>query len=141
MGLFDWLKRRFQAPAPVSVSVPAEAPAPAIEPDLEGQWRTGVEADSLWSIDPEGNRRAAPMEAMGAIAIETSDYGPDGRGAWWLFYGLDEDIAFTLPLGARGEGAMVEHIAALPGFRHHVYATAIRSPEVDTFVIWQRAFD
>ncbi|MDG2532534.1 hypothetical protein P6144_02650 [Sphingomonas sp. HITSZ_GF] len=139
MGLFDWLTRRRKASVPAPA--PAEPPAPASEPDLEGQWRTGVEADTVWSIDPDGTRRAAPIDALAAIAIETSDYGPDGRGAWWLFYGLDEDIAFTLPLGARGEGGMVEHLAALPGFRHHTYAAAVRSPEVDTFVIWQRQLD
>lgn len=136
MGLFDWLTRRRKAPAPV---VAAAEPPPAME--LEGQWHTGVDAGTLWSVDPDGKRRTAPMDGLGAIAIETSDYGPDGRGAWWLFYGLDEDIAFTLPLGARGEGGMVEHFAALPGFRHHAYAAAVRSPEVDTFVIWQRPFD
>ncbi|NYT39680.1 hypothetical protein HZY97_02835 [Sphingomonas sp. R-74633] len=139
MGLFDWLKRRRPAPAPLSV--PAEPPAPIAEPEFEGQWRAGADIDSLWSIDPEGNRRATVIDALGAIAIETSDYGPDGRGAWWLFYGLDEDIAFTVPLGARGEGAMVKRIAELPGFRHHAYAAAVRSPEVDTFVVWQRPFD
>lgn len=139
MGLFDWLKRRRQTSAPAPVA--AEPPAPALSPDPEGRWRTGVEADSLWSVDPDGTRRTVPMAALAAIAIETSDYGPDGRGAWWLFYGQDEDIAFTLPLGARGEGGMVEHFAALPGFRHHVYAAAVRSPEVDTFVIWQRPLD
>lgn len=140
MGLFDWLTRRRKAPVPAPA--PAAPPAPAADgPDPEGLWRAGVEANSVWAVDPDGNRRAAPLASLSAIAIETSDYGPDGRGAWWLFYGLDEDIAFTLPIGARGEGGMVEHIAALPGFRHHAYAAAVRSPEVDTFVIWQRPFD
>ncbi|NWO67821.1 hypothetical protein GY966_23370, partial [Escherichia coli] len=50
-------------------------------------------------------------------------------------------IAFTLPLGARGEGAMVERVAALPGFRHDIYAAAVRSTDIDTYVIWQRPFD
>ncbi|NIJ64173.1 hypothetical protein FHR20_001104 [Sphingomonas leidyi] len=141
MGLFDWLKRRAraQAPMPAPIALPAPAAAPEMEP--EGLWQTGVEADRLWVRAPEGDRQAVTLEALAAVAIETSDTGPDGRGAWWLFYGPDEDVAFTLPLGARGEGAMVERIAALPGFRHDAYATAIRSAGIDTFVIWQRPFD
>ncbi|WP_137862126.1 MULTISPECIES: hypothetical protein [unclassified Sphingomonas] len=140
MGLFDWLKRRAKAPVPAPAPAEAPATAPAM-PEPEGRWRTGVEADELWAVDPEGNRRAAAVEELGAIAIETSDTGPDGRSAWWLFYGPDEDIAFTLPLGARGEGAMVERVAALPGFRHDIYAAAVRSTDIDTYVIWQRPFD
>lgn len=122
---------------------PSVPPPPVALPEREREslWQTGVEADRLWVRDPEGERQAVTLDALGAVAIETSDAGPDGRGAWWLFYGPDEDVAFTLPLGARGEGAMVERIAALPGFRHDAYATAIRSADIDTFVIWQRPFD
>lgn len=137
MGLFDWLTRRRKAPAPLA----ATAPAPAAISEPDSPWHAGIDGGTLWMVGPDGNRRATALDELTAIAIETSDYGPDGRGAWWLFYGMDEDIAFTLPTGARGEGAMVEHIAALPGFRHHAYAAAVRSPEVDTFVIWQRPFD
>lgn len=139
MGLFDWWKRRARAQAPLPAPI---APPPAVaEPEPEGRWQTGVEADRLWVRDPEGGRRAAALDALMAIAIETSDAGPDGRGAWWLFYGPDEDVAFTLPLGARGEGTMVERIATLPDFRHDAYANAIRSTDIDTFVIWQRPLD
>lgn len=137
MGLFDWFKRRAKPPAPA----PAELPAPVAAPDSESRWRTGVEGDSIWMLDPEGNRRAAAVSQLVAIAIEASDGGPYGRSAWWLFYGPDEDVAFTLPLGASGEGAMVERIAALPDFRHDMYAAALRSADIDTFVIWQRPFD
>ncbi|MBQ1499720.1 MAG: hypothetical protein IIZ38_15540 [Sphingomonas sp.] len=143
MGLFDWWKRRAraQAPLPAPIAPPPAVPVPVPAPEPEGRWQTGVEADRLWVRDPEGGRRAAALDALMAIAIETSDAGPDGRGAWWLFYGPDEDVAFTLPLGARGEGTMVERIAALPDFRHDTYANAIRSTDIDTFVIWQRPLD
>jgi len=139
MGLFDWFKRRSKAP--VAAPAPLEPPAPALPAEPESLWQTGVDADLLWTIDPEGKCRATPVDDLMAVAIEASDGGPDGRSAWWLFYGADEDVAFTLPLGAKGEGTMVERIAALPDFRHDMYAAAIRSTDVDTFVIWQRPFD
>lgn len=139
MGLFDWFRRLSKAP--VAAPVPAEPPAPIAPPEPESQWQAGVEAGSLWMIDPQGNRHSAAVDELMAVAIKASDSGPDGRSAWWLFYGPDEDVAFTLPLGARGEGVMVERIAAMPDFRHDMYAAAIRSTDIDTYVVWQRPFD
>lgn len=140
MGLLSWFKRRTAAPVAAPVAAPAPAPAP-VPSEPESLWQTGADADSIWVTNPEGTRRTAALDALVAVAIETSDVGPDGRGAWWLFYGPDEDVAFTLPFGARGEGGMVERIAALPDFRHEMYAAAIRSSDVETYVIWQRPFD
>jgi len=143
MGLFDWFKRRTRPanalPTPVQASIPRVAEVAILEP--ENRWKVGVEADTLWAIDPEGKRREVAVSELSGIAIETSDSGPAGIDFWWLFYGADEDVAFVLPLGASGEGAMVDRVAALPGFRHDAYASAIRSTDVETFVIWQRPFD
>lgn len=138
MGLFNWLKRLAKAPAPA----PAQAPcAPPSTPEPESRWHTGCEGDTLWITDPAGQRRTLPLSQLHAVAIETNDGGPLGTDFWWLFYGPEEDVAFTLPGGAAGEGGMVERIAALPDFHHDMYAAAIRSTDVDTFVIWQRPFD
>jgi hypothetical protein len=134
MGFFDWFKRR---PRPAA-AMPAPTPAVA-EP--ESGWRVGCEGDLLWAIDPQGNRREVAVSQLSGIAIETNDSGPAGMDFWWLFYGPEEDVAFALPLGAHGEGPMVDRIAALPGFRHDAYATAIRSTDIETYVIWQRPFD
>lgn len=139
MGLFNWLKRFAKAPAPVAAPAIPAPPPPAPEP--ETGWHTGCEGDTLWALDPEGKRHALPLPHLHAVAIETSDTGALGNSFWWLFYGPDEDVAFTLPGGARGEGAMAERIAALPDFHHDMYAAAIRSTDVDTFVVWQRPFD
>jgi len=144
MGFFDWLKRRVRPVVSMPEPVPAmaEAPpasAPALEP--ESRWRVGCEDDLLWAIDPEGKRREVAVSQLSGIAVETNESGPVGLDFWWLFYGPDEDVAFVLPLGASGEGAMVDRIAALPGFRHDAYATAIRSTDIETHVIWQRPYD
>ncbi|MEP9357151.1 hypothetical protein [Sphingomonas sp. KR3-1] len=141
MGLFDWLKRRAKAPVPAPAAPPAPVAVAVAAPEPESFWQTGIDGGALWTANPQGNRHAVPLDLLGAIAIETSDTGSDGRSAWWLFYGPDEDVAFSLPLGARGEGGMVEGIAALPGFRHDMYAAAIRSTDIETFVVWQRPFD
>lgn len=142
MGWFDWFRRRPRrdvASAPMAAApVPAESAAPA---SPEGLWRVGIDADLLWAIDPNERRASVEIPRLTGVAIETNDSGPVGTDLWWLFYGPDEDVACAFPLGAAGEGPVVERIAALPGFRHDAYAAAIRSTDIDTFVIWQPALD
>ncbi len=142
MSLFNWLKRLVQAPTPAPVPAPASTPPVETAPAAtDSGWHTGCEGDTLWVLSPEGKRHALPLSHLHAVAIETSDNGALGNAFWWLFYGPDEDVAFTLPGGANGEGGMAERLAALPDFHHDMYAAAIRSTEADTFVIWQRPFD
>ncbi len=135
MGFFDWFKRRVQPPAEA-----APPPAPEVlEPDTP--WRVGCGDDDVWMIDPEGVRRSVAFADLFAIAIEASDTGTAGLDVWWLFYGEDEDLAFSAPLGASGQGAMIARLSTLPGFRHDRLAEATESSDVDTFVLWQRPFD
>ncbi|QIG81919.1 hypothetical protein G5C33_11820 [Sphingosinithalassobacter tenebrarum] len=87
---------------------------------------------------PKGDRHQVQLSQLHGIAIETNDSGPWGQDFWWLIYGPDEDLAFAFPEGATGETEVIERLRALPGFRDDAFGDAIRSTDIDTFVVWQR---
>ncbi len=148
MGWFDWFRRLVTRSAPLSGAQepPSASPEPAAAPpqpprlEPESDWQTGCDGDLLWMIDRDGRRHQLPLSQLHAVAIETNASGPQGMDFWWLIYGPEEDVAFTFPQGATGESTVLEHVTALPGFRHDAFQAAIQSTDEDTFVIWQRPF-
>jgi len=104
----------------------------------ESKWIVTMERDLISVRDDAGQIRSVSTEDLSGVAIETNDSGPWGVDVWWLLFGRDDQLACAFPRGATGEGAVIDHLAALPSFDHAEMIKAMTSTENATFAVWRR---
>lgn len=119
--MFGWLRKlRYDPPPP------------------EARWVVVVDEEAIRVTDEAGETRAVAKAELSAVTIETNDTGPWGADVWWLLFGAGDALACAFPLGATGEKAALDYLAALPDFDHAEMTNAMRSTDNRLFPVWRR---
>ena len=103
----------------------------------EAAFRVHFHDDVFTCRDPEGIERSLPMKQLVGVVIETNDLGPFAPDVHWLLLS-DQNEHLVFPMGASGEGAVLEVLQNLPGFDNEAMIQAMSSTDNQRFLCWRR---
>ena len=109
-----------------------------LPPPPEARWVVAVDEAAIRVTDGRGETQGVGKAELSRVAIETNDSGPWGADVWWLLFDAEDRVACAFPLGATGEKAALDYLAALPGFDHSEMAKAMACTDNALFPVWRR---
>jgi hypothetical protein len=99
----------------------------------EESYVVSVAGDEVRCTRPNGSVQAVSLQRLRDVHVETNDSGPWGVDVWFVLRDdLDQQCAF--PLGATGEGVVLDRLHQLPGFQ----LDGMNSTANARFLCWQR---
>ncbi|MBV7484751.1 hypothetical protein [Bordetella sp. BOR01] len=103
------------------------------------RWQARLDGETIIAIQPGGDSCRMPMADLQAVVIETNDTGPFGDDCWWQLHRHASSVPdCVFPQSAIGSEAVVQALAALPGFDHMAMLMAMGSTENVRFPVWTR---
>ena len=86
--------------------------------------------------DPLGKQVKMAWADLQAVIIETNDSGRFGSDVVWRLKGSAHDC--VIPLGASGEGDLLDRLLQLTGFDNEMFMRAMQSRSIREFVCWRK---
>lgn len=102
----------------------------------ESEWGAAIRDGLIVTHDAEQVERSIAIADLKTIRIATDDSGPWGADVWWLFYGMDGNLACAYPLGATGSQEVLIQLQKLPGFNDKEVSRAMGSTSEAIFDVY-----
>lgn len=102
----------------------------------ESAWVVTLSDEGVSCTRPNGLVEMVEWNDLKAVVIVTTDEGPFAIDVMWLLVGNTSGC--MVPLGATGEGKLIEKLQALPGFNNEVMIEAMSSTTNRKFVCWEK---
>lgn len=91
--------------------------------------------DEIVCLPPTGAEQRIRVRDLGSVHVETNASGPLGADVWWVLKDAQGRTCVRFPQLASGEGAVLDRLRMLPGFR----PDGMNSAEPATFRCWSQA--
>lgn len=97
--------------------------------------------DKIITVDDgAGTLQMLTWAELGNVAVLTTDAGPFEPDLFWILTNRDGGRSIAVPMGARGESALLGAMQArLPGFDNMAVIEAMSSITSDLFQVWPPA--
>jgi hypothetical protein len=83
----------------------------------ENRFVVAIVDDEIRSCRPDGSVERIALNELSKVVVETNHTGPVGTDVWWILEGASAERRVCFPQGATGEGAVLDRLGQLPGFR------------------------